>query len=88
MGLIEAVDRMIANWGRHPIDEAHAFGLPAVYMKDGEIAWEYPGGEVVNDEEHHRRRAAEGPVDDSPEKADFRRRIGNRNELFTGKRAP
>lgn len=88
MGLIEAVDRMIANWGRHPVDEAHAFGLPAVYMKDGEIVWEYPGGEVVSDEEHHQRRADEGDVDDSPEMADFRRRIGNRYELLSGRRAP
>lgn len=88
MGLIEAVDRMIANWGRHPIDEAHALGLPAVYKRDGEVVWEYPDGEIVSDEEHHRRRVAEGPVDDSPEKADFRRRIGNRYELFTSRHAP
>ncbi|WP_142627951.1 hypothetical protein [Rhizobium sp. P007] len=86
MGLIEAVDRMIANWGRHPIDEAHTLGLPAVYMRDGEIVWEYPGGEIVSDEEHHRRRAT--AVDDTPEKADFRRRINDRYELMSGRKAP
>lgn len=88
MGLIEAVDRMIANWDREPIKEAHAFGLPAVYKRNGEIVWEYPGGEIVEDEEHHRRRAAEGTVRDTPEKADFRRRIGDRYELLSGRRAP
>lgn len=88
MGLIEAVDRMIANWGRNPIEEANDLGLPAVYKRDGEIVWEYPGGEIVSDEEHHRRRAAEGPVDDPPEKAEFRRRMGNRYELMSGRAAP
>lgn len=88
MGLIEAVDRMIANWSRQPIGEAHAFGLPAVYLKDGEIVWEYPGGEVVSDEEHHRRRAVESQIEDSPEKSELRRRIGKRYELLSGRKAP
>lgn len=88
MGLLDDIEHKLKDMGRQAIADAHAFDLPAVYKRDHEIVWEYPGGELIDDEDHHRRRAAEGPVDDSPEKADFRRRIGNRYELLTGRRAP
>lgn len=78
----------LREMGRQAIADAHAHGLPAVYRRGDEIVWEYPGGEVVSDEEHHRRRAAEGPVDDSLEKADFRQRISSRYKLLSGRRAP
>jgi hypothetical protein len=84
----EDIWNKLCGMGRQAIEDAHARGLPAVYLRDGEIVWEYSRGEVVSDEEHHRRRAAEGDVDDSPEKADFRRRISNRYELLSGRNAP
>lgn len=77
----------LQDMARQAIADAHTFDLPAVYLRDGEIVWDYPGGEIVSDEEHHRRRDAEGDLDDSPEKADFRRRISNRYELLSGRRA-
>lgn len=88
MGLLDDIETKLKDVGRQAIADAHAFGLPAVYNCGAEVVWEYPGGEIVSDEEHHHRRAAEGPVEDTPERADFRRRIGNRYERPSGRRAP
>ncbi|KQV82109.1 hypothetical protein [Rhizobium sp. Root1220] len=49
----------LKNMGAQAVADAHALDLPAVYKRVAEIVWEYTGGEVVSDEEHHRRRAAE-----------------------------
>lgn len=74
------IKNKLKDMERQAIADAHAFDVPAAYKRDHEIVWEYPGSEIVDDEEHHRRRAAE--------RADFRRRIGDRYELMSGKRAP
>ncbi|MBX5164834.1 hypothetical protein [Rhizobium sp. NZLR4b] len=43
--------------GRDEITNAHAAGLPGVYMVGNEIVYEYPGGEIVGLAEHRRRNA-------------------------------
>lgn len=37
--------------GRKAIADLHAHGVPAVYMLNGEMVWEYPGGTILNREQ-------------------------------------
>jgi hypothetical protein len=82
MSMLDNIDEKLRAMGRKAIADAHAHGLPAVYLHDGAITWEYPGGELVDDAEHDRRLAAEDIAADSPEKTDFRRRIDSRYALL------
>lgn len=37
--------------GRKAIADLHAHGVPGVYMRDGEMVWEWPGGTILNREQ-------------------------------------
>lgn len=83
MSMLDNIDEKLKLMGRKAIPDAHAHGLPAVYLKDGAICWEYPGGELVDDAEHDRRLATEDMSQDSEDKAEFRRRIDSRYALLS-----
>lgn len=37
--------------GRKAIADLHAHGFPGVYMLNGKMVWEYPGGTILNREQ-------------------------------------
>jgi len=78
----DAVDRMIKNW-KSPVQECNELGLPAVYVRDGDVVWHFADGEIIPDALAGDRAmailnsAAEG------EQADMARRIRTRYQALT-----
>lgn len=78
----EAVHRMHAAW--NPVRDCTDLGLPAVYVRDKEVVWQFPDGEIVSDVDAGERalsilNATEG------EQSDMARRIRTRYETLTGR---
>ncbi len=78
----DAVDRMHANW--NPVRDCNHLGLPAVYVRENDVVWQFPDGEIVLDVDGGDRalKALNSATDG--EQADMARRIRTRYEALTG----
>ena len=48
---LDGITEKMKGSGRRAIDDLHAHGVPGVYMRDGEMVWEWPGGTILNREQ-------------------------------------
>ena len=48
---LDNVGEKMKGSGRKAIADLHAHGRPGIYMLDGEMVWEYPGGTILNREQ-------------------------------------
>ncbi|WP_312356807.1 hypothetical protein [Agrobacterium sp.] len=78
----DAVDRMHANW--NPVRDCNDLGLPAIYVRDNEVVWQFPNGDVVSDDAAGDRALAVLNSATDGEQADMARRIRTRYEALTG----
>jgi len=48
---LDDIGEKMKGSGRKAIAYLHAHGVPAVYMLNGEMVWEYPGGTILKREQ-------------------------------------
>jgi len=78
----DAVHWMHANW--NPVKDCHDLGLPAVYVRDNKVVWQFPGGEISSDIDAGDRALSILNSAAKGEQADMARRIRTRYEALTG----
>ncbi|WP_322886526.1 hypothetical protein U8C31_18355 [Sinorhizobium medicae] len=78
----DVVDRMHARW--NPVGECHDLCLPAVYVRDRQVVWQFPDGEIASDLDAGERALAILNSATVGEQADMAQRIRTRYEALTG----
>ena len=48
---LDGITEKMKGAGRRAIDDLHAHGVPGVYMLDGKMVWEWPGGTILDREQ-------------------------------------
>ncbi|MBB4104386.1 hypothetical protein [Allorhizobium borbori] len=77
----DAVDQMHANW--NPVKACNDLGLPAVYVRDNEVVWQFPNGDIVSDVDGGDRALKALNSASRGDQADMARRIRTRYEALT-----